>query len=236
MGQQQIKLYQGSVSDCSYLENKQAINIYADPHHPRPREIYNQLIMRGFRRSGEYVYRPGCQQCDACVPVRIRVADFKPRRTDKRNKTLNADLDVSCRTARYSDEHFDLYKRYLKQRHAGGGMDNPNPEDFERFLLNPWGETLFLEIRTNSQLIGVAVTDAVSDGLSAVYTFFDPTFDRRALGRFCILQQIDVCKMMSLPYLYLGYWVNGSRKMQYKTEYHPQEHFNGHDWSDYVKP
>lgn len=233
MGQQRIKLYQGSVNECSYLDDRQAINIYADPHHPEPRAVYNQLIKRGFRRSGEYVYRPGCTDCNACVPIRIRCKDFEPRRTDKRNLKQNQHFTVNYKPARYTDTYFDLYTRYLDARHAGGGMDDPEPEDFERFLLNPWGETLFVEIADETKLVGVAVTDATTDGLSAVYTFFDPSYRTNALGKFCILQQIELCKMMSLPYLYLGYWVDGCQKMQYKTDFRPQDHFDGHEWQEF---
>lgn len=233
MSQQKIKLYQGSVNDCSYLENRQAVNIYADPHHPHPRAVYNQLIKRGFRRSGEYVYRPGCTDCSACVAVRISTANFRPRRTDKRNLSLNSDLTVDFIKASYTDEYFALYKSYLGARHPDGGMDDPEPEDFERFLLNPWGETLFVEVRLKAELIAVAVTDSTADGLSAVYTFFAPAHSARGLGRYCILQQIDLCTAMAFPYLYLGYWVDGCQKMQYKTDYRPQEHFNGHNWIDY---
>lgn len=230
MAQQRIKLYQGSVNDCSYLDNRQAINIYADPHHPHPRIVYNQLIKRGFRRSGEYVYRPGCTDCNACVPVRIRTPAFTPRRTDKRNLKANKALKVDYTPARYTDTYFELYRRYLAARHPGGGMDEPEPEDFERFLLNPWGETLFVEVRDNDTLVGVAVTDAIADGLSAVYTFFDPEYNTRGIGKFCILKQIELCNVMTLPYLYLGYWVDGCQKMQYKTDFRPQEHFDGEQW------
>ena len=230
MAQQRIKLYQGSVNECSYLENRKAVNIYADPHHPQPRAVYNQLIKRGFRRSGEYVYRPGCTACSACTPVRIRCDAHQPRRTDRRNLTSNADLEVDFQQACYTDEYFDLYSRYLNHRHQNGGMDNPDPEDFSRFLLNPWGETLFIEARLDGDVVAVAVTDATADGLSAVYTFFDPELTHRGLGRFCILQQIELCNAMAYPFLYLGYWVDGCQKMQYKTEFHPQEHFDGHDW------
>ncbi len=235
MTQQRIKLYQGSANECSYLENRKAVNIYADPHHPHPRAVYNQLIKRGFRRSGEYVYRPGCTDCSACTPVRIRCNEFKPRRTDKRNLVSNADLKVDFVQSQYTEEYFDLYCRYLNARHPNGGMDNPEPEDFSRFLLNPWGETLFLEARLDERIIAVAVTDATADGLSAVYTFFDPEQYGRGLGKFCILQQIELCKAMAYPYLYLGYWVDGCQKMQYKTDFHPQEHFNGHDWVDHTR-
>lgn len=232
MGQQRIKLYQGSVSPCSYLDDREAINIYADPHHPQPRLVYNQLITRGFRRSGEFVYRPGCTACNACVPVRIRCADFTPRRTDRRNLSANAELSVDFKPARYSDDYFALYRDYLSARHPDGGMDDPDPEDFERFLLNPWGETLFVEVRLRNRVIAIAVTDAVADGLSAVYTFFDPHEQERGLGRYCILQQIELCRRLSFAYLYLGYWVDGCRKMQYKTDFRPQEHFDGQAWQN----
>ena len=230
MPHQRIKLYQGSVSDCSYLENREAINIYADPHHPEPQAVYNELIQRGFRRSGEFVYRPGCPQCKACVPVRVVCQEFCPRRTDKRNLKRNSDLKIDFRKAEFTEEYFDLYHRYLSQRHNDGGMDNPAPADFERFLLNPWAETLFLDVRLNGKLVALAVTDATTDGLSAVYTFFDPTMPERALGRYCILQQIELSNLMSLPYLYMGYWVNDCQKMEYKTDYRPQEHFIEQRW------
>ena len=230
MTHQRIKLYQGSVNPCSYLDHQKAVNIYADPHHPNPRAVYNQLIKRGFRRSGEYVYRPGCTNCSACIPVRIHCEDFRPRRTDRRNLKRNNDLSVEYQQARYTDEYFQLYQRYLASRHRDGGMDNPEPEDFERFLLNPWGETLFVEARLDGRLIAVAVTDATSDGLSAVYTFFDPHQLERGLGRYCILQQIKLCVSIKIPYLYLGYWVDGCQKMQYKTDFRPQEHFDGQHW------
>lgn len=230
MSPQRIKLYQGTASECSYLDNRESVNIYADPHHPEPQAVYNQLIQRGFRRSGEFVYRPGCPQCDACVPVRVVCKDFRPRRTDKRNLKLNSDLEVDFRPAKFTDEYFELYHRYLSQRHGDGGMDDPAPADFERFLLNPWGETLFLEVRFNGQLAALAVTDATTDGLSAVYTFFDPAMAQRALGRYCILQQIELCNLMALPYLYMGYWVTNCQKMEYKVDYCPQEHFTGQQW------
>ena len=231
MSHQRIKLYQGAASDCSYLENREAVNIYADPHHPEPKTVYNLLIQRGFRRSGEFVYRPGCPQCDVCVPVRVVCDEFRPRRTDKRNLKQNNDLVIDFRPAKFTDEYFDLYHLYLSDRHADGGMDNPDPADFERFLLNPWGETLFLDVRWSGKLVALAVTDATTDGLSAVYTFFDPALSQRALGRYCILQQIELCNLMSLPYLYMGYWVSDCRKMEYKIDFCPQEHFSEQRWT-----
>jgi arginine-tRNA-protein transferase len=137
---------------------------------------------------------------------------------------------VSYTKAEYSDEYFNLYTRYLAARHTDGGMDNPDPEDFKRFLLNPWGEVLFVTASLDNQVVAVAVTDATPEGLSAVYTFFDPEQSDRGLGRYCILQQIELCRSKIIPYLYLGYWVDGCQKMQYKTDYQPQEHFDGQQW------
>lgn len=230
MDHQRIKLYQGSETECSYLDDRRSINIYADPHHPNPDAVYNQLIARGFRRSGEYVYRPGCTACSACVPVRIPVETFTTRRIDRRILKLNDDLAVNYVEAKLTPEYFNLYHRYLTARHPDGGMDNPEPEDFERFLLNPWGDTVFVECRLGRRCVAVAVTDATPGGLSAVYTFFEPTEQRRSLGRFSILQQIVLCRQMNIPYLYLGYWVDGCRKMQYKTDFLPQEHYDGTRW------
>ena len=225
-----IKLFQGTENDCGYLPEKKAINIYADPNHPNPGDVYNQLISRGFRRSGEFVYRPGCDSCKACVPVRVLAGESKLRRTDRRNLKSNSDLLVRFCRARYTAEYFDLYQRYLAARHAGEGMDNPSPEDFERFLLNPWGDALFIEARLGEQCVAVAVTDVMANGLSAVYTFFDPALNQRGLGRFSILQQIALCTELNLPYLYLGYWVDGCDKMVYKSDFLPQEHFDGNEW------
>ena len=225
-----IKLFLGNENECGYLADKKAKNIYADPHHPNPGDVYNQLITRGFRRSGEFVYRPGCDRCKACVPVRILAGGARLRRTDKRNLKTNSDILVRYCKAQYTDEYFELYQRYLSARHAGDGMDNPSPEDFERFLLNPWGDTLFIEMRIEDTCVAVAVTDVAGGGLSAVYTFFDPSLEQRGLGRFSILQQIQLCKDMDLPYLYLGYWVEGCQKMEYKSDFRPQQQYDGDQW------
>lgn len=230
MGQHQVKLYQGTEIECSYLDDLKATNIYADPHHPDPDHVYNQLIVRGFRRSGEYIYRPGCNACDACVPLRLINAEFRTRRTDRRTLRDNADLRMHVQTAAYTDEYFNLYKRYLAHRHPGGGMDDPNPQDFERFLLKPWGKTLFIELRQKNRCVAVAVTDVTTTGLSAVYTFFEPELHKRALGRFAILKQIELSASMRLPYLYLGYWVRNCRKMAYKVDFHPHEQFVNQQW------
>ncbi len=232
MTKKTITLYQGEPSTCGYFGDRQATNVYADPHHPHPATAYDTLITQGFRRSGGYIYRPACHECQACVPVRVSAGAFTPTRRDRRTLKANQDLDIKCISGRYTDEYFELYRRYLNVRHAEGGMDNPTPEDFQRFLISPWGDTLFLEVRLKGNCIAIAVTDSTAAGLSAVYTFFDPSEHKRSLGRFCILQQIELCNRIGLPYLYLGYWIEGCQKMNYKQEFSPQQHFTGQGWED----
>lgn len=227
-----ITLYQGEPTSCGYFADRQATNIYADPHHDFPATVYDTLITQGFRRSGGFIYRPACHQCQACVPVRVIAGAYTLTRRDRRTLKTNDDVQVRCITGRYDDEYFDLYRRYLNGRHADGGMDNPEPEDFRRFLISPWGDTLFVEVRLNGDCIAIAVTDSTAAGLSAVYTFFDPELHRRSLGRFCILQQIELCNRIGLPHLYLGYWIEGCQKMDYKQAFRPQQHFNGQQWRD----
>ncbi len=232
MTQKTITLYQGEPATCGYFSDRQATNVYADPHHPYPSRVYDTLLAQGFRRSGEFIYRPACHQCQACVPVRVPAGAYTPTRRDRRTLKANLDLTVTCVTGKYTDEYFDLYQRYLNTRHAGGGMDEQTQEDFKRFLISPWGDTLFLDVRLDDTCVAVAVTDSTAAGLSAVYTFFDPEQHRRSLGRFCILQQLELCNRIGLPHLYLGYWIEDCQKMHYKKDFMPQQHFSGQGWLD----
>jgi arginine-tRNA-protein transferase len=173
---------------------------------------------------------PRCPACRACIPCRITVASFLPDRSQRRCERRNTDLGIQLAPAAYTEEYFRLYSRYLATRHAGGGMDDPQPEDFERFLYTSWSPTRFLEIRHEEVLLGVAVTDLCSDGLSAVYTFFDPDYPARGLGTFGILSQIRLAQRLQLPYLYLGYWIAGHPKMDYKARFHPLEVRQDEGW------
>lgn len=229
---QTITLYRGGQEPCSYLPDRAASNVYADPQYLDLKTLYQQLIQQGFRRSGEYIYRPGCSDCRACVPVRVLCARHRLRRVDRRNLKKNADLTIRIVPAQCTDEYLDLYCRYLDARHPGGSMANPDADQFNKFLLKPWGETLFVEVRHGTECIAVAATDVVGDALSAVYTFFDPQATARGLGRFCILKQIELCRTLGMPHLYLGYWVDGCRKMAYKSEYCPHQQFDGKKWVD----
>jgi arginine-tRNA-protein transferase len=214
---------------CSYLPDRQAVTLFADPSIPKSKDVYAVLSSYGFRRSGEHLYRPRCPRCSACIPVRVPVADFRRNRTQRRTWRRNQDLTVTPRPARFVDEHFDLYCRYLRHRHAGGGMDCPSPESYMDFLTATWTETEFFEIRLGPRLVAVAVVDAMEDALSAVYTYYEPGLEARSLGRFAVLCEIEAARERVLRWLYLGYWIKRCRKMSYKNEYQPLEYyFDGH--------
>ncbi len=215
---------------CSYLPDRAATTVFLDPDYPRDQRVYTLLSQSGFRRSGQHIYRPHCQDCNACTPVRVRVADFQPRRSQRRAWQKNCDLQVqSCRPS-FRFEHFSLFQRYLLSRHPGGGMDDSTPIQYMDFLSSPWCDTDFWEFRLGKTLLAVAVLDRLEDGFSAVYTFFDPGYPQRSLGVFTVLWSIQQTRGQGLDWLYLGYWISSSPKMRYKCEYQPQEHLCGARW------
>ena len=215
---------------CSYLEEKEAVTLFADPDVSINTQQYSKLITYGFRRSGTHIYRPRCPQCVACVPIRIPVNDFKPNRSQRRVLNLNTDIEIIPVAAEFSQEHFELYQRYIETRHPGGGMDNPEPDKYSEFLISPWIDSTFYEFRLNSTLVAVAISDHLADGLSAVYTFFHPDYANRSLGTFSILKEIEETKNQNLPYLYLGYWIQECDKMSYKSNFRPYEALSGSQW------
>lgn len=162
--------------------------------------------------------------------MRIPVDTFTANRSQRRARKANLDLSTHVAEAKFSDEYFELYKRYLSSRHKDAGMDNPERADFERFLICDWCDTLFCELRLDGELVAVAVTDKVSTGLSAVYTFFDPTLTKRSLGTVAVMIQIELAMQYKLPYVYLGYWIDGCKKMNYKSNFCPQEQFLKERW------
>jgi arginine-tRNA-protein transferase len=231
----QIVLFQSPPEPCSYLQHHIARNVYADPFRAPTMDLYNLLIQKGFRRSGHHIYRPNCDGCAKCVSMRIPVGSFRPNRSQRRARKSNNDLTIHVEDSRYSDEYFELYKRYLDFRHKNAGMDNPERADFERFLICDWCDTVFCELRLDGQLIAVAVTDKVSSGLSAVYTFFDPAFPQRSLGTVAIMIQIELAARLKAPFVYLGYWIDGCGKMKYKANFSPQERFINERWAPFGK-
>lgn len=229
---QKLGFYATPPHRCSYLPERQAITLFADPNFPKNRQLYTALAGSGFRRSGTHLYIPHCRDCNACISVRVSAAGFRPTRSQKRTWRKNSDLTVRELPAAYDDEHFELYRRYLSHRHADGGMDNPSPEAYMDFLTASWTDTMFYEIRAGQKLVAVAVTDLMDDGLSAVYTFYDPDETARSPGRFAILYQIERAASLGLDWLYLGYWIRQSDKMRYKSEYRPQQVYINNNWHD----
>ncbi|MCG8324178.1 MAG: arginyltransferase [Thiotrichales bacterium] len=216
--------------DCSYLPDKKAITLFADPNYPKNKMLYSALASIGFRRSGEHVYQPYCQECNACVPIRIPVADFRPNRNQKRNWKRNSDLACTIMDAKFNDEHFQLYRKYISSRHPGGGMDNPSRENYMEFLTSSWTDSRFMEFRHTGDLLAVAVIDVMDNAISAVYTFFDPQQAARSLGRYAVLYEIQLAREYGYAWLYLGYWINECDKMNYKNEFRPHECYTNNEW------
>lgn len=215
---------------CSYLADRTARTLFADPSVRLDNHIYSRLTLYGFRRSGRHIYRPSCPACEACIPVRIPVREFRPNRSQRRTWAHNRELAVTAREPSFRDDQFDLYRRYVAARHPGGGMDNADPAQYLDFLTSDWSDTLFYEFRLDSRLVAVAVTDRLEQGLSAVYTFFDPQLPARGLGTFAVLWQIEECRRQALECLYLGYWIREAPKMAYKAAFWPLEQFREGAW------
>ncbi len=228
----QVKLnfFASTPEPCSYLDNRKSVSAFANPHTDMDMQTYNELIQHGFRRSGGYIYRPHCPHCQECVSVRVPVKKHQYSRNEQRVIRKNADLRISIMPGRYRDEHFDLYRRYINNRHNDGSMANPGKSDYHRFLICDWTDTLFYEYRLNRVLVAVAVCDVTDSGLSAVYTFFDPDQDNRSMGHFAILNQIHETGLRELDYLYLGYWIRDCNKMSYKRRYKPLEAYLNDQW------
>ena len=216
---------------CIYLAGREATTVFVDPIYPKNPALYTALSRAGFRRSGKHIYRPECSRCNACIPIRIPVARFRPRRIHRRVLAANRDLAFRVRPARFESEHFELYRRYISARHAGGGMDNPSPEQYRDFLTSAWCDTLFFEYSLGAAVVAVSVIDRLVDAFSCVYTFFDPAHERRSLGTYAILHAIDAAHRGSLEWLYLGYYIAESPKMRYKADYRPQERLVDGRWA-----
>ena len=225
-----VKVYATHPHKCSYLEGREATTLFIDPETKIDKSAYSQLADIGFRRSGAHVYKPHCQGCNACIPARIPVASFKQKRSQRKIWNRNQDLTVTQIADITSDEYYGLYERYICERHIDGDMYPPSEEQYRTFLSDEMGVTQFYCFREGAKLVAVAVTDVMDRGLSAIYTFFDPDYDRRSLGNFAVLWQIERVKQMELSYLYLGYWIKNCRKMSYKIGYRPLELFIDGQW------
>ncbi|MFK7160918.1 arginyltransferase [Marinospirillum sp. MEB164] len=226
-----LKFYQTLPHSCSYLAGREATTLFLDPEREVNDALYTSLTLMGFRRSGRHLYRPHCQACQACQSVRIPVAAFSPNRQQRKIWRRNQDLHARRLPTRFNEEHYALYQRYLEARHADGDMYPPSLHQYQSFLMidQPWAE--LIELRdANQRLLGVAAVDYLQLGLSAIYTFFAPEEEKRSLGTYAILWQIEQTRQLGLEHLYLGYWIQNCRKMRYKQNFQPLEVLQGQHW------
>ncbi len=230
MNSRNLSLYITAEHPCGYYDDRQTANLIPDPQITMDSGLYSLLLSKGFRRSGEFVYRPYCKDCTACIPCRIDVNKFKTSRNQRRCLKNNQDLTTHLVPARFTEEYFLLYTKYLNSRHKESNMAAPKPEDFQQFLLNNWNTSIFIESRLDGKLVCVAVVDFLAVGPSAVYTFFEPDESKRSLGTFAILQQVWLSQLYNKKHLYLGYWIENHPKMSYKRNFSALEIYQRDHW------
>lgn len=239
------QFYLTAPAPCPYLPGEKERKVFTHLVGPRATEMNDLLTQGGFRRSQNIAYRPACESCRACVSVRILAQEFTPGRSFRRVLAANRDIVATVFPAQPSSEQFSLFRRYLDQRHQSGGMSDMTALDYAIMVEDTHVQTRIIEYRLRApgdglkgqpkgELVAVALSDLMSDGLSMVYSFFNPAMEQRSLGTMIVLDHINRAKALGLPHVYLGYWVKGSDKMGYKIRFQPQEHLLSQGWQRYT--
>jgi leucyl-tRNA---protein transferase len=235
------EFYVTAPQPCPYLPGRLERKLFTHLTSEKSPLVIDNLLKGGFRRSQNIAYMPYCEGCQACISVRVVVDRFNPTRSMKRNIEKNRDLLSRRVPAVPTSEQYALFRDYIDTRHGDGGMADMSALDYSMMIDDSAVETYLTEYRlkpneplnsdpTTWPLAGISLCDRLSDGISMVYSFFDPSMPQRSLGTFMILDHIEQCRSLGLPYLYLGYWIEGSRKMNYKTRFEPQEHLGPNGW------
>jgi arginine-tRNA-protein transferase len=226
-----LTFYRSGPMSCPYLPNRVEQQLFAELGGPGAQETFDVLSRGGFRRSHHIIYRPACVDCNACVPIRVVVREFETTRAWRRVLKANEDLTATRVGNRVSEEQYRLFHAYTNDRHGDGEMAKMNRREYVAMVMNSPVNTELTEFRgADGRLVAVCLMDRLSDGLSAVYSFFDPQAAKRSLGSYVVLWLIEEARESGLDYAYLGYWVRGSRKMDYKVRFRPIEIFGAEGW------
>lgn len=229
-----IPLFLTETHPCSYLDGEEAQPAFVHPLFEMTPGIYSQLIQQGYRRSGDEVYSPHCPHCSACVPVRLKVSEFIPNRSQMRCLQKNSGIQCIPKPAEFDEAHYAMYLRYQGQRHSEGSMADSSRNEYLHFLKSTWCDTSFVEFKINGELAAIAVVDRLDNALSAVYTFFEPKFSNKGLGVYAVLWQIEWAKHLNKEFVYLGYWIKQCKKMSYKSNYQRLQVYKNKQWMPFV--